>query len=149
MRILLSLLLALIIPQLLLARIVKTWTYREMLDQSDLVIIATFESTKDTGERHTLEDIIPPIEGIGVESEFETRIVLKGDKTIRNFRLHHYRIEHPERMANGPRLIDIESGKNPTFLLFLVREADGRYAPVTSQTDPTGFSVLELPGAAQ
>ena len=30
-----------------------------------------------------------------------------------------------------------------TFLMFLVKETDGRYAPVTGQTDP-GLSVLSL-----
>ena len=144
----LFLVLVAIAPQLLMARIVKTWTYREMLDKADLVIIATFESTKDTAERRTLEDIIPPIEGIGVESEFESRIILKGDKGIRRFRLHHYRIENAEQIANGPRLVEVQSGKHPTFLLFLVKEDGGRYAPVTGQTDPMAFSVLELNGGA-
>jgi hypothetical protein len=143
------LILVAITPQLLMARIVKTWTYREMLHKADLVVIATFESSKDTAERRTLEDITPAIEAIGVESEFESRIILKGDKGIRKFRLHHYRIENAEQIANGPRLVEVESGKHPAFLLFLVREEDGRYAPVTGQTDPTAFSVLELNSAAQ
>lgn len=136
------------IPQFLIARIVYTWTYQEMFDKADLVVIARYVSTKDTRERTTLEDIEPPIQGIGLVSEFESRLVLKGPKDITKFRLHHYRIENPELIANGPRLVTIEPGRHPTFLLFLIKERDGRYAPVSGQTDPAAFSVVELTGGA-
>ena len=140
---------ALSVPHLLTARIVHTWTYQEMFDKADLVVIAAWVSTKETGDRSILKDIDPPLEGIGADSEFQSRLILKGSKEIKKFRLHHYKLKDGENIANGPRLIRIEPRTHPTFLLFLIREKSGSYAPVTGQTDPAGFSVLELPGAAQ
>ena len=150
MRIILcSVLAVLVVPQLATARILYTWTYREMFDKADLVIIAQYISSKETGERIKLKDIDLPIDGIGMVSEFEGRLVLKGSKDTTKFTLHHYRVEHQERYANGPRVIQIAANTHPTFLLFLIKEKDGKYAPVTGQTDPAIFSVLELMGGAR
>ena len=55
----------------------------------------------------------------------------------------------------GPVLVTFEPptrGKDGTlvsakrFLLFLVREADGRFAPVSGQKDPGEISVQEISG---
>jgi hypothetical protein len=128
------------------ARFVTAWTYDEMFAKSDLVIIARFKSSKDTGERSTLNDISPPSSVIGVVSEFETLFTFKGSKSVRSFRLHHYRLDEPES-SNGPALITVPANRHPTFLLFLVKEQGGNYAPVTGQTDPALLSVLELAGS--
>jgi hypothetical protein len=142
----LSLLVTFSIPGLLNARLVQSWTYEQMLDKADLVVIATVISTKDINERYTLQDVTPPIEVVGVETEFESRIVLKGAKITKKFRLHHYRLKNDELFANGPQLVTIEPGKHRTFLLFLIKEHDGKYAPATGQTDPAIFSIYELKG---
>ena len=47
-----------------------------------------------------------------------------------------------------PLLVTIPSEYHAKFLLFLVKEKDGRHAPVTDQVDPAVFSVLKLNGAA-
>jgi hypothetical protein len=52
-------------------------------------------------------------------------------------------------MKNGPNLATFDPGQHHRFLLFLRREADGRYCPVSGQTDPTLFSVVKLEGVAQ
>ena len=123
----------------------RSWTYREMFDKSDLVVIATGYSTKDTTERSKL---LGTISVVGVETEFKTCLVLKGKGNIKNFILHHYRLPDNESFVDGPLLVEVDPRKHQTFLLFLVKEKDGRYAPVTGQTDPAGFCVLELKGAA-
>ncbi|HYK23177.1 MAG TPA: hypothetical protein VEU75_00775, partial [Candidatus Acidoferrum sp.] len=68
---------------------------------------------------------------------------------LATFQLHHYRFrsEDDRLAANSPNLVE-PSGQHQVFLLFLVKERDGRYAPVTGQTDPATFSVLELKGGA-
>jgi len=135
------------LAQLAGARIVKTWSYQDMFDKADLVVIARFISTKDTDERTSLRDLEPPSNVVGVVSEFETLLTMKGSTEIKQFRLHHYRLDG-EEYSNGPALVRVAQGKHPAFLLFLLKEDDGRYAPITGQTDPAAFSVLELKAGA-
>ncbi len=103
-----------------------------MFDKADVVIIATFVSSKDTSEHTMLRDLTPPSKVIGVVSDFEIRLTLKGPRDLKGFQLHHYRLDDVE-YANGPSLIAIKPGRKPTFLLFLIKEKDGRYAPVTDK----------------
>jgi len=81
--------------QPLIARVVRPWTYQEIFDKSDLIVIATFVSTKDTGEHSILRDVTLPVKVVGVTTEFETALVLKGPKNISRFQLHHFRFENP------------------------------------------------------
>lgn len=133
--------------------IVGGMTFQEMFDKADLVVIATVVRTKDTTERKKLIDIDviqttrPDLlndEVIGVETEFGTRATLKGPKDVRKFLLHHYRLAVEEEPGSGPNFIRISSQRHGNFLMFLIREKDGRYAPVTGQYDPAVLSVLEL-----
>ena len=116
-------------------------SFQQMFDKADLVIIATAIGTKDTAERAKLLDTI---EVIGVETGFKTRLVLKGSTGVVQFVLHHYREANADSVANGPALINIPPGRHPNFLMFLTKEKDGRYVPVTGQVDPALFSVIEL-----
>ena len=132
------------------ARITAAWTYQEMFDKSDLVVIAYGLSTKDTDERTTLNDLEPHVSVIGVVSDFKTSLVLKGPRDTRTFQLHHYRFAsaHDQLAANSPDLVRLSEAHLP-FLMFLVKEPGGRYAPVAGQTDPALHSVIELKGAAE
>lgn len=145
-RIFISLLLVLAVPTLVNARVVQEWTYQEMFDKADLVVIAQVVFSKDTDERNILLD---DIKVIGVLTDFKTSLILKGPKNLMAFQFHHYRLQSQkdENIVNGPDLVRIGS-ERPMFLLFLHKESDGKYAPVTGQTDPASYSVLELKGAA-
>jgi hypothetical protein len=136
-----------LIPQVLSARIVRTWSYQEMFDKADLVVIASVVSTKDTKERTTL---LNDVNVVGVFTEFKSLLILKGPKTVPTFQLRHYRLqsENDEKIVNGPDLVRI-GPHHPVFLLFLTKDRDGRYSPLTGQTDPATFSVLRLNGAAE
>jgi hypothetical protein len=128
------------------ARLTKPWRYQEMFDRADLVVIARVVTTKDTSERST----ILGLDVIGVTTDFRTHLILKGDKSIASFQLHHYRVASvaaDASLANGPNFIRF-SFEHPAFLLFLNKADDGRYVPVTGQEDPGAFSVLELTGGA-
>jgi hypothetical protein len=131
-------------------RITAAWTYQQMYDKADLVVIAYAVSTKDTAERTTLNDLEPHVPVVGVTSEFKTSLVLKGPRELEKFQLHHYRFASADDQlaANSPDLVRF-SERHVPFLMLLVRERDGRYAPVTGQTDPASFSVLELRGGAR
>jgi hypothetical protein len=139
---------ALSLVELADGRIAQSWTYQEMFAKADFVVIARFVSTEDTNERTVLkENLAEPVDVIGVVSQFDTCLILKGPKDVAKFQLHHYRLNGPP-VSNGPALVRVNPGRQPAFLLFLVKESGGRYAPVTGQTDPAAFSVLELNGAA-
>jgi hypothetical protein len=105
----------------------------------------------------TLDKISPPVPVIGVNTEFKALLVLKGPKRQR-FMLHHYReASKPDPntvILGGPDLLNFEGPKDSSgsvfsgkrYLLFLVHEADDRFAPVSGQQDPRGISVQELGG---
>lgn len=132
------------------ARVVRIWSYQELLEKSDLVAIATPTATNDTKEHIDLPGFVGQ-RVIGVQTRFAVSAVLKGDRTLRGFVFHHYRPDpHGVMVPNGPSFVHFELAEKPTliqrtFILFLVREADGRYAPVVGQADP-GLGVKELQG---
>ena len=132
------------------ARIVKAWSYQELYDQSDLIVIAKHISTEDTGEQAVLPNISPNMDVIGLSSNFALRLVLKGDKSLKALVLHHYRLSPAitnRPLLNGPMLASFDSDNlTKQFLLFLHRESDGRYAPVSGQTDPMDVSIFRLSG---
>jgi len=130
--------------------------FQKMLAEADLVVIATVTKTKDTSERKKLIDIdvvntTAPEQlqdqVIGVETEFVVRLTFKGSKGVERFVLHHYRWNLDEVVANGPNFIRIPTQRHGTFLMFLRKESDGRYAPFTGQFDPAGQSVFEIKDA--
>ena len=133
------------------ARLTRDWTIQQMFAKSDLVVIAMPIATFETKERTALKEIgPPPVEVLGVSTEFEVRLVFKGEEAMKKFTLHHYKLAHQQTFINGPQLVAF--GTNPwpkRFLLFLVKEQDGRYAPVTGQTDPALYSVIALQTDAQ
>lgn len=131
------------------ARLVESWSYAEMFDKADLVVVAKRVETKDTSEHTTLPDIKPVINVIGIVTKFESLLVIKGGKDVKEFQLHHYRFEseRSKSLVDTANLIEF-SWEHPAYLLFLKKERDGRYAPVTGQTDPGAYSVLELRGDA-
>ena len=119
----------------------------EMMAQADAIVIATPISVRDTSERTTLPNIVrtdtnnvrSAIPAIGVETTFTVLSVLKGDTNTTTIVFHHLReAEKPGAQFNGPGLVTFDPREKKRFLLFLKREADGWYAPLTGQTDPDG-----------
>jgi len=129
------------------ARVVRHWSYQELLDKSDLVVIATPLATTDTEERIDLPGLAAQ-RVVGVETEFAVFVVLKGDKSLKKFSLHHYRADGMMMVPNGPSLVSFTPGEK-TFIAFLVREADGRYAPTVGQVDPGMQGIHVLGGAGK
>lgn len=123
-------------------------SYKELLNRSDMVVIATPGRTRDTNEPC---DLRLPLKCTGVETVFDVSAVFKGDKDIRTFTLHHYREVNevnasgePMGLINGPAFVHFEAGAG-SYLLFLVRESDARYAPTTGQMDLDIGAVGRLP----
>jgi hypothetical protein len=116
------------------ARLIAPWSYRDLIDKSDVVAIGTATATREVAERADHVGYISQ-HVVGVETTFAIAGVLKGDAGMKELVLHHYRAEGM-MVPNGPTLVAFEPEKKQTFLLFLVREADGRYAPTSGQIDP-------------
>jgi hypothetical protein len=132
------------------AHLMYAWSYQEMFDKADLIVIAKPLWNKDTDERSKLPGVGEIVPLIGVNTGFVARVVLKGDKHLKDFTLHHYRLAEPEvAVINGPVLVDFDT-KNPrAHLMFLIKEPDGRYAPATDQIDPGAFSIIKLESSAE
>src|SRR6267142_5794981 len=122
--------LSLALGDFLSARLMYDWTYEELFSKSDFVVIAEpISATHDTDERTNLPELAPSTPAIGVVTDFQTVLVLKGQKQDR-FVLHHYRLPDSDvAIINGPVLVKFNPGHHE-YLLFLVRERDGRFAPV-------------------
>jgi hypothetical protein len=140
-----------------LAYNIDTFTYEEMVAKSDLVVIARPTESRDTGERKIDRNVKPVVPVAGVVTECDALYVLKGPK-LKQFKLHHFREVSPrssktaqgiERIVIGPQIgiaFDQSKGSHH-YLMFLIRDADGRYVPFDGQTDVEGMSIQELWGA--
>ena len=143
------------------AYIVPSLVYGEDLyAPADLVVIAEpSTASRDTAERTILRGVTPNAPVIGVNTEFRTLFVFKGPKKS-HFTLHHYRFV-PQKLppntvmiGGGPNLLAIAPPRKvhgipetpKRYLMFLVRERDGRFAPVAGQQEVEGFSVQEISG---
>jgi hypothetical protein len=128
------------------ARLMGSLAFRGLDKKADIIVVAKPVSTKDTAEQTYLPNISPPIPVIGLSSEFEVRIVLKGDKSLKKLVVHHYRLKNPDKlMLNAPNPASFDAKESARYLLFLQRESDGRYAPF-DQIDPALTSILKLSG---
>ena len=148
------------------ARLVSVLSYQEMLAKSDLVVIADpISKTTDTKEEAFFPGILlqekdgkqSRINSIGVETVFAVSAVLKGDTSLKRFTLHHYREGRSADKSNGKVLIEELNGPNlvrfdpsdvskrSSYLLFLVRELDGRFAPIGGQSDPGMKAISPIP----
>jgi hypothetical protein len=111
------------------ARPVRAWTYQELFDASDTVLIAT--ATKS----QPLVDFISPVGYTGpieaYQVDFTVLGVFKGDQK-KEAKLTFYRLPTSGvPVPNGPGFIDIDTKPNNSYLLFL---KDGR--PVSGDIDP-------------
>ena len=140
----------LVSTEVVVARVVRPWSYQELLEKSDLAVIATPTVSNDTKEHIDLPGFDRQ-RVIGVETRFAVSAVLKGDKALKDFVLHHYRPGPGDmRVPNGPTFVYFAVSEKPaaprrTYILFLQREVDSRFAPAVGQADP-GLGVMELEG---
>ena len=132
------------------ARVIAGHNYQELLDHSDLVVIATPTTrTTDIDEATFFPDFLhvdakghqTRVQATGVETRFECVAILKGNSAVKRFVLHHYRQTSLEGEVDGPELVSFDPDDRPDYLLFLMREPDGRFAPTGGQTDP-GFKAI-------
>jgi hypothetical protein len=109
-----------LILQPLPARLMRPWSYKEMFEKAELVIIAKPLSSQDTNERRALEELDSPpgqpvegdqVQAVGVNTKLAALLVLKGDRSITRLTLHHYRLKAPAGVAvvDGPSFVEFNS----------------------------------------
>ena len=141
------------------AGLTVSYTFAQLMERADLVVVAIPLETRETSERTELPDIwtsLPdgakaPIRVGGVETVFKCLLVFKGacppDSVLT---LHHYReLEKRAVVMSGPILLTFDPGVKRGFLMFLMREQDGRYAPAGGQTDPGSNGIRALTGISR
>ena len=130
----------------------------ELYEKSDFIVIARpLTKTTDVAETTYFPDVVSvdgsgaqqKMHAVGVETRFEVLKVLKGDSHLATFVLHHFRqVEDPSVISVGGAATVSFDPSDPNqrkdFLLYLVKEKDGRYAPYGGQTDPADRSIFAL-----
>src|SRR5438552_18751685 len=99
------------------AREIRSWTYQELYDQADLVVIAKPISTQDASEKAVLPNISPDVHVVGLSTEFATSVVMKVDKSLKKCVLHHYRLANPKEMMDRRPTLASFDPKQQTGLL--------------------------------
>jgi hypothetical protein len=129
------------------ARRIPSWPYDKLFREADLVVLARPVSSADSGE--VTRDNPWKAEFVGVNTQFVTKAVLKGQLKGDRLTVLHYRLRKGVLVEDGPRLISFrlrdlmittKTAKvglgRPDYLLFLKRRGDGRYEPVSGPVDP-------------
>jgi hypothetical protein len=132
------------LTRLVCAYTVPGFPYARLFAASDQVVIAKPLTSPDTGERTAVRDI-SSVTVVGVTTECQVLFVFTGPKRAR-FKLHHYEWPNPRLVVGGPVGITFNPPKNNRYLMFLVRESDGRFAPVLGQRVVELILVLEVLG---
>jgi hypothetical protein len=136
------------------ARVMKAWSYKELVDAADVVAIVTPTKTKARSEKAPLPGMVEtrngktvPILGLRWETELAITVVLKGTPADpKRLVLHHYAETRTGPIANGPLLVAFDPKEHASYLVFLKKGADGQYVAVTGQTDPLfSFDKLQQP----
>jgi hypothetical protein len=118
-------------------RLLDSWTYQQLFDKAGLVVIAGATVTRDTPEGAAPSQFPRGLKVMGLATTLRVGGVLKGDHNLREVVVHHYRVvDIPPGLTNGPIVVSFDPSARSQYLLFLTREPDGRYAPVTGQVDP-------------
>jgi hypothetical protein len=138
------------------ARRVVIPSYAELRDKADLIVVARPTTrTTDTPEITTYPGIgsqdrdgkQSQVPAVGVETRFEILAVLKGRRPTGGFTLHHYREDTPSDTVSVSGAVslrfDPDHDQGGPFLMFLMKETDGRYTPYGAPADPQ-FSVFRL-----
>jgi hypothetical protein len=122
------------------------WTFSELTSRSDVVVIAAWVRTADTGMKTTItENISPGLPAVEMNADFKVLTVFKGNGSLSPITLVHYRLDM-DRIRGGcincGTHLDFENGA--VYLLFLKQDPDGRYRPTSGQVFPDS-SVMVLP----
>jgi len=132
------------------------WTYDLLKAKATLIVIATPTKVTvlneqgnipwldESGQVQTFSNVMRK----EVETTFSVLTVLKGEQTTNTFVLHSF--EYAPRPGGGPvytdsdpHLVAFDLKEKKSYLLFLRRQNDGRYIPVSGHYDAS-FAIKEV-----
>lgn len=131
------------------ARQVRIWSFSELWDEANLIVIGTPKSTADTKDREYPN--AKPTTWVGVDTVFNLERILSVTRNV-SAENDSVTVEHDryfEMNANfaesdGPSFVKFDPGSGQRYLIFLKRNANGVYEPLTGRYDPGGsFYLLE------
>lgn len=150
------------------AQIGTIWSAAALKTKSDLVVIATWVATRDTGIKSEIGALQPPLPVIELHTEFEILSILKGEASTNYFVLRHYRLD-TDRIKGGcincGNQLDLATGTDaascragsmslvipPTkcvYLIFLQRDSGGMFRATSGDVFPND-SIFSLHGAGR
>ena len=146
-------------------RLVECWPYQQLFEKSDVILIATYLETKETGRIERVgAHIWKDLDFKEMASKFVVEHVIKGPADIKTFSLYHFQPDDAKHWVNGPVAARFKRcmvtptirkdhfgndeiiGKrvhSVSYILFLKKGADGNLRPVTGDID-SSYSVKEI-----
>ncbi len=124
----------------------KGWELKELTSKADLIVIATPKAkSQETGKIKIIEDVSPEMKVIGLKTTFEVKCIFKGQIQNDTFILEHYYYqEEPTGYRGGPLLFTFKKDEYyREYLMFLKKEKNANYAPLSGQTNPN-YAIREL-----
>lgn len=121
------------------ARKVRAWTYEDLAQEADLIVIATTKSVRDLKKETAFPNLFlkdKPVPAMAMEVTLDVLSVLKGKTDGGTITLSYLRPASLRLMEDGPQLIIFNPELKVRYLMYLKREPDGRYSAITGQTDP-------------
>lgn len=140
-------------------RRVPNWSYDQLFEKADLVVIVDVVTNKVTGDIFKQRPEDNGAGYVGVNTEFKICRLLKGEPNAKAITVLHFRHVPGSAYSDGILVVNFrlsgwafngeiiskkknaalgrisfETGK-PEYLLFLKQRNDGRYEPVTGQYD--------------
>ena len=134
------------------ARPVRMWSFQELNDKADLVVVATVASSADAKD-HAYPDA-KATTWVAIDSVFNVAGMLKGELktptlTVRHYRYYDRRLDAASAPEDGPCFLKFPArdgeGYLNQYLMFLKRSADAFYEPLSGQGDPH-YSIFLLQG---
>jgi hypothetical protein len=122
------------------AQVGYLWSYGELLQKADLVVIGECQGTSDTGRHRPHPELRPASLVRELRTTFRVSAVVKGGTAVpigSEMAVRHYRWEEEvlkRGLVNGGFWLRLETHRS--YLLFLRRAADGVYEPLSGHTFP-------------
>jgi hypothetical protein len=127
------------------------WSYDELLQKADVVMVAKCTTTAHTGRQTSHPALSPELPVLEMRSTFRVKAIFKADGHARvgadvalryyHLDLERWRKEHPPEpgkpalgLVNAGGQLTLEEGR--TYLLFFKSSVDGTYEPLSGHTFP-------------
>jgi hypothetical protein len=139
------------------AQIGYLWTYDELWQKADVVVVAKCIATLDTGRQASHPALSPALPVVEMRTTFRVEATFRADAqtgvgvdvTLRHYQLdmERWRKEHPPEPGKPPPGV-LNTGsqlavlEGRSYLLFLKRSVDGVYEPLSGHTFPTNSVYL-------